>query len=149
MWRAAASLELLPIQTKTQLGDELIARIAKGDFVDTGLWCLARLGARKLFYGPINQVLPASTASRWLEALLKIPKGGGRGGGAGAAHGRFDARFAGGDAGGGAACVPGARSGRGAERAIWRRWARFSAKSCRPVLCFMNELEIVERLQAA
>jgi hypothetical protein len=74
MWRAAASLEFLPIQTKTQLGDELVARIAKGDFVDTGLWCLARLGARKLFYGPINQVLPASTVSRWLEPLLKTQK---------------------------------------------------------------------------
>jgi hypothetical protein len=74
MWRAAASLELLPAQTRTQLGDELIARIAKDDFVDTGLWCLARLGARKLFYGPINQVLPASTAARWVEALMKTPK---------------------------------------------------------------------------
>ena len=74
MWRAAASLEFLPVQTKTQLGDELVARIVKNDFVDTGLWCLARLGARKLFYGPINQVLPASTAARWLEPLLKMPK---------------------------------------------------------------------------
>jgi len=72
MWRTAASLELLPAQTRTQLGDELIARIQKGDFVETGLWCLARLGARKLFYGPINQVLPASTASRWIEALMKV-----------------------------------------------------------------------------
>jgi hypothetical protein len=35
---------------------------------------LARLGARKLFYGPINQVLPASTVARWLEPLLKIQK---------------------------------------------------------------------------
>jgi hypothetical protein len=74
MWRAAASLELLPIQTKTQLGDELLARITKGDFVETGLWCLARLGARKLFYGPINQVLPASTGARWVEAIVKLPK---------------------------------------------------------------------------
>ena len=74
MWRAAASLELLPLQTKTQLGDELLARIAKNDFVETGLWCLARLGARKLFYGPINQVLPASTVARWVDALLKVPK---------------------------------------------------------------------------
>jgi hypothetical protein len=74
MWRAAASLELLPAQTRTQLGDELIARVVKGDFVDTGLWCIARLGARKLFYGPINQVLPANTASRWIGDLLKIPK---------------------------------------------------------------------------
>ena len=74
MWRAAASLELLPLQTKTQLGDELLARIAKNDFVETGLWCLARLGARKLFYGPINQVLPPATASRWVDALLKVSK---------------------------------------------------------------------------
>ena len=80
MWRAAASLELLPIQTKTQLGDELVARIKKGDFVETGLWCLARLGARKLFYGPINQVVPASTAARWIDflmkpgAIVKLPK---------------------------------------------------------------------------
>ncbi len=79
MWRAAASLEFLPLQTKTQLGDELLARVIKGDFVETGLWCLARLGARKLFYGPINQVLPPATAARWIEALLnkallKTPK---------------------------------------------------------------------------
>jgi molecular chaperone DnaK (HSP70) len=74
MWRTAASLELLPIQTKTQLGDELVARIRKGDFVETGLWCLARIGARKLFYGPINQVVPASTATRWIEGIIKIAK---------------------------------------------------------------------------
>jgi hypothetical protein len=74
MWRAAASLEHLPIGTKTQLGEELLARVVKNDFVETGLWCLARLGARKLFYGPINQVVPASTAGRWVETLLKVPK---------------------------------------------------------------------------
>jgi hypothetical protein len=74
MWRAAASLELLPAQTRTQLGEELIPRIVKGDFVDTGLWCVARLGARKLFYGPTNQVLPPATAARWVEALIKLPK---------------------------------------------------------------------------
>jgi molecular chaperone DnaK (HSP70) len=76
MWRAAASLELLPIQTKTQLGDDLMPRILSGEFVDTGLWCLARLGARKLFYGPINQVLPPATSARWVEQLLKVEKAG-------------------------------------------------------------------------
>ncbi|HLH37974.1 MAG TPA: Hsp70 family protein [Bryobacteraceae bacterium] len=74
MWRTAASLELLPVQTKTQLGDELAAKIKKGDFVETGLWCLARLGARKLFYGPINQVVPASTAARWIHAVIKLER---------------------------------------------------------------------------
>ncbi|MGP0073098.1 MAG: Hsp70 family protein [Bryobacteraceae bacterium] len=74
MWRTSASLELLPLQTKTQLGDTLIALVKKGEMVETGLWCLSRLGARKLFYGPINQVLPSQAATRWVEALLKVPK---------------------------------------------------------------------------
>jgi molecular chaperone DnaK (HSP70) len=74
MWRTGASLELLPLQTKTQLGDALIAQVKKGDMVETGLWCLSRLGARKLFYGPINQVLPVQAATRWVETLLKVPK---------------------------------------------------------------------------
>jgi molecular chaperone DnaK (HSP70) len=74
MWRAASSLELLPLQTKTQLGDSLIAQVKRGEMVETSLWCLSRLGARKLFYGPINQVLQAQVATRWVEALLKVPK---------------------------------------------------------------------------
>jgi molecular chaperone DnaK (HSP70) len=74
MWRTSASLELLPLQTKTQLGDTLVGLVKKGEMVNTGLWCLSRLGARKLFYGPINQVLPAQAATRWVEALLKVPK---------------------------------------------------------------------------
>jgi hypothetical protein len=72
MWRTASSLELLPIQTKTQLGDVLVAKAKSGDMRETAVWCLARLGARKLFYGPINQVLPATTATRWIESLVKI-----------------------------------------------------------------------------
>jgi hypothetical protein len=74
MWRTSASLELLPLQTKTQLGDALMALAKKGEMVDTALWCLSRLGARKLFYGPINQVLPVQAATRWVEALLKVPR---------------------------------------------------------------------------
>lgn len=74
MWRTAASLELLPLQTKTQLGDTLLALMKKGELVETGFWCLGRLGARKLFYGPINQVLQPTVATRWVEALGKIPK---------------------------------------------------------------------------
>ncbi len=74
MWRTAASLELLPVGTKTQLGDVLIERIRRGDFVDMGLWCVSRIGARKLFYGPNNLVVPATTTARWVDALLKIDK---------------------------------------------------------------------------
>jgi hypothetical protein len=72
MWRTASSLELLPVGTKTQLGDTLLERIRKGELVDSSLWCLSRIGARKLFYGPNNLVVPATTAARWVEALLKF-----------------------------------------------------------------------------
>ncbi len=72
MWRTAASLELLPIQTKTELGDALARLVKAGSLREPGLWCLSRLGARELFYGPINQVVPPATATRWVETLLGV-----------------------------------------------------------------------------
>jgi molecular chaperone DnaK (HSP70) len=72
MWRTSASLELLPVGTKTELGDALVRRVKAGDFRESELWCLSRLGARKLFYGPINLVVPPATATRWVEALLNV-----------------------------------------------------------------------------
>jgi molecular chaperone DnaK (HSP70) len=72
MWRTAASLELLPIGVKTELGEALIRRVKAGDFKESESWCLSRLGARKLFYGPMNLVVPPATATRWAEALLNV-----------------------------------------------------------------------------
>jgi molecular chaperone DnaK (HSP70) len=76
MWRCACSLELLPLGTKTELGEALVKRVKAGDFKESELWCLGRLGARKLFYGPINLVIPPATVSRWVEALVRIPAAG-------------------------------------------------------------------------
>ncbi|MBV9506365.1 MAG: molecular chaperone DnaK, partial [Acidobacteriia bacterium] len=76
MWRAAASLELLPVGTKTELGEALIKRVKAGDFKDSELWCLSRIGARQLFYGPMNLVVPPATVTRWVETLLGIPQAG-------------------------------------------------------------------------
>jgi molecular chaperone DnaK (HSP70) len=76
MWRTASSLELLPVGTKTELGEALIKRVKSGDYKESELWCLARLGARKLFYGPINLVVAPATAARWAEALLKASNAG-------------------------------------------------------------------------
>jgi molecular chaperone DnaK (HSP70) len=73
MWRTAASLELLPVQTKTQLGDALLALLKAGELTDAAQWSLGRLGARKLFSGPNNLVVPAPTVSRWAESMLKLP----------------------------------------------------------------------------
>ena len=76
MWRTAASLELLPLGTKTELGDALVKRVKAGDYKESELWCLSRLGARKLFYGPINLVAPPATVTRWAEAVLNLPHAG-------------------------------------------------------------------------
>jgi molecular chaperone DnaK (HSP70) len=72
MWRTASSLELLPVGTRTELGDSIIRNGKAASFRDNDFWCLTRLGARQLFYGPANQVLPPATATRWIEALLKV-----------------------------------------------------------------------------
>jgi molecular chaperone DnaK (HSP70) len=74
MWRTAASMELLPMHTKTELGEAIAKRIRAGDYSPSDLWCLSRIGARRLFHGPINQVIPAATASRWLETLANKAK---------------------------------------------------------------------------
>ncbi len=73
MWRTAASLELLPQQTKSQLGEALLNSIKRGEMLEAAVWSLSRLGARKLFSGPVNLVLPPSTVSRWVDALLRLP----------------------------------------------------------------------------
>ncbi len=72
MWRTASSLELLPVGTKTELGEALLRKVKAADFNESDLWCLSRLGARELFYGPINLVVPPATTGRWAEALLVI-----------------------------------------------------------------------------
>ena len=70
MWRTASTMELIPASTRAQLGAALL-KIGKDDFV---LWSISRLGARQLFYGPVNQVLSPAVVTRWIEALLPAPK---------------------------------------------------------------------------
>jgi molecular chaperone DnaK (HSP70) len=74
MWRTASSMELIPAANRIQLGDALIKEGKKSGFTDNILWCVGRLGARQLFYGPANQVLTPAIATRWIEALVAIPK---------------------------------------------------------------------------
>ncbi len=75
MWRTACSLELLPSQTRIDLGNAIVRRVQAGGWHPGDLWCLSRLGARRLFYGPANQVLPPAPVARWVDVLLSIPQG--------------------------------------------------------------------------
>ena len=74
MWRTASSMELIPAGNRTQLGDALLKQGKESGYNDVVLWCISRLGARQLFYGPINQVLAPSIASRWIETLVSVSK---------------------------------------------------------------------------
>lgn len=70
MCRCASSLELLPVGTKTELGNGLLKRIRAKDYSTSEMWCLGRLGARKLLYGPNNLVIPSTTVTRWIDQVL-------------------------------------------------------------------------------
>jgi molecular chaperone DnaK (HSP70) len=74
MWRCASSLELLPVGTKVELGNALAKKIRAKQFSASDLWCLGRLGARKLFYGPNNLVAPVLNVTRWIDAVVALPE---------------------------------------------------------------------------
>jgi molecular chaperone DnaK (HSP70) len=74
MWRCASSLELLPIGTKTELGNALVKRIRAKQHTASDFWCLGRLGARKLLYGPANLTVPTLTVTRWIDAVVNLPE---------------------------------------------------------------------------
>jgi molecular chaperone DnaK (HSP70) len=74
MWRTASSMELIPSANRAQLGDALVKQGRESGFNEVVLWCISRLGARQLFYGPNNLVLSPGVVTRWIEALLGVPK---------------------------------------------------------------------------
>jgi hypothetical protein len=75
MVRCAASLELLGVREKEQLGGWICTRLtdtdaAKGPWA----WALGRLGARVPVRGAAHAVVPADTAAEWAKALLQVVK---------------------------------------------------------------------------
>lgn len=72
MWRAAASLEQLASKTRAQLGDALVDALVEKRAPKSGLWCLGRIGARRLLYGPRESTVRPATAAAWIERLIPI-----------------------------------------------------------------------------
>jgi hypothetical protein len=70
MWRAVASLERLDPKLKTQLGEALVKLTRRPPVPTYAFWSLTRLGARVLFYGPLNAVLHPETVGGWIDALV-------------------------------------------------------------------------------
>jgi len=73
MWRLLAGLELLPVGDKTELGNMLVDLLSKKSMQPARpamIWALGRIGARQGLYGPLNTVVPADAAERWLKKLM-------------------------------------------------------------------------------
>jgi molecular chaperone DnaK (HSP70) len=71
-WRLLGSLERLDAGERVKLGDELLRRLRREPGNTAGLWALGRLGARTPLYGPLNVVVPAAAAERWVMGLLEF-----------------------------------------------------------------------------
>ena len=69
-WRLLGGLERLDATYRTRLGDELLGRLNRDGRNAAGLWALSRFGARAPLYGPLNSVVPAAVAERWIDALF-------------------------------------------------------------------------------
>ncbi len=78
IWRAAASLERIGAKSRAQLGDALLDLIEERRAPRGALWCLGRIGARKLLYGPREATVRIKVAEQWAVRLMKLermPKG--------------------------------------------------------------------------
>jgi molecular chaperone DnaK (HSP70) len=79
MWRLLGSLELLSIPLKIELGDAIAVLLPHRKMQkvrDAMIWALGRLGQRVPVYGPLNTVVPAELAAKWLQVLLARGAGG-------------------------------------------------------------------------
>ena len=73
--RLLGACELLAVATKIELGEMLLDLLARDRFAllrSAALWALARVGARRLVYGPLNAVVSPDVATRWLNRLMKF-----------------------------------------------------------------------------
>jgi actin-like ATPase involved in cell morphogenesis len=71
--RLLGGLELLAVEVKIELGHMLIGLLPKKKLEPIRpaiAWSLGRVGAREPAYGPLNAVVPAETASEWIEKLI-------------------------------------------------------------------------------
>lgn len=67
-WRCLGSLERLRPEAKAKVLQALLA--APGRLAEHHYWVIARLGARRLFHGPADAVVPAETAAALLVRLM-------------------------------------------------------------------------------
>lgn len=70
--RLAGVLERLPAARKVELGELLLARLARKGESPQLWWAVGRLGTRVPAYGSAHDVTPAPTTAVWLEQVLAL-----------------------------------------------------------------------------
>lgn len=71
MVRLVGSLERLPAERKTSVGEDLLERLKDGRELDQTWWAVGRLGSRVPFVGSIHNVVPREVAERWIGEALR------------------------------------------------------------------------------
>ncbi|RMG18614.1 MAG: molecular chaperone DnaK [Planctomycetota bacterium] len=72
-WRLAGSLEHLSAKRKRRLGERLLELLERGEAPPRwGPWALGRLGGRAPLFGPLDRLVSAEVAARWLRRLLDL-----------------------------------------------------------------------------
>ncbi len=72
MARLAGVLERLPAARKLELGELLLARLARKGESPQLWWAVGRLATRVPVYGSAHDVVPATAAAAWLERVLAL-----------------------------------------------------------------------------
>jgi molecular chaperone DnaK (HSP70) len=75
VWRLLGSLELLAPETKLELGNMLLERLARessANLRESVLFALGRLGARVPVYGPLNDLIPIELAEQWAARIVQL-----------------------------------------------------------------------------
>ncbi|MDA0658440.1 MAG: Hsp70 family protein [Planctomycetota bacterium] len=75
LYRMLAALELLPRESKRELGNlffDLIERKKWTSVHSPWIWSVGRLGSRVPLYGPLNAVVASADAEKWIQRLMDI-----------------------------------------------------------------------------
>jgi hypothetical protein len=74
IWRLLGSLENLPSDIKTELGNIALKLAFRKDALsNAAIWSLGRLGGRVPLYGPLNELVDPLKATEWAMNLIKLP----------------------------------------------------------------------------
>ena len=70
LWMATGNMERLLVKDKILLAKSLLKLLKPGKKQGNLLWTLSRIGARELFYGSVDRVVPAKEVVKWLDQIM-------------------------------------------------------------------------------